>query len=139
MRKNSLFLTVTAMAGLLLLNAALAFAASQSATKIGKQGDIWLSRETKIGDLTLKPGHYEIQHETVNGTQHAFSFQQLGDPDLALQYSDEATIGEPTLVTCKVDSLDVRAKHTSVTTVPDGKEQRITRIEIKGETVAHVF
>lgn len=139
MRKNSLFLTLAVMAGVLLLNVAFAFAASQSATKIGKQGDIYMSRVTKIGDLTLKPGHYEIQHETANGTQHAFSFQQLGDPDLALQYSDEATIGEPAMVSCTLETLTARVKHTRVTTVPDGNERRITRVEIKGENVAHVF
>lgn len=139
MRKNSLFLTLIAIAGALLLNAALAFAASQSATKIGKQGDIWLSRETKIGDLTLKAGHYQVQHETANGAQHVLSFQQLGDPDLALQNSDMAFVGEPAVVSCTLETLDARAKHTRVTTVPDGNERRITRVEIKGETVAHVF
>lgn len=139
MRKNSRFLTLVVIAGALLLNVVFAFAASQSSTKIGKQGDIWLSRGTKIGDLTLKPGHYQIQHETRSGTQHGFSFQQLGDPGLALQYSDEATIGAPRVVPCTPETLTAIAKHTVVTTVPDGNERRITRIEIKGENVAHVF
>ena len=139
MRKNSLFLTLTMTAGVLLLSVVFAFAANQSATKIGKQGDIWLSRETKIGDLTLKPGHYQIQHEAANGSGHVVVFQQLGDPDLALQYSDEATVGAPAVVSCKLDSLAARAKHTVVTIVPDGNERRITRVEIKGENIAHVF
>ncbi len=115
------------------------FAAPNSNTPvIGKQGWVTIRSATKFGDTVLKPGTYSIEHERVGGT-HLVTLQQLGDPNLALQYSDQAFVSQPVSAPCELEKLPGRAKKTVVTVVPDGTGQRITKIEIKGETVAHEF
>lgn len=105
---------------------------------VGKQGWVTLKSDTKFGDAVLKPGTYYVEHE-MSGLSHVFTFQQVGDPDLALQYSDESLIGRPVSVPCNLETLPARVKHTKLITVPDGTLTRVVEIEIKGENVAHTF
>ncbi|HZC22879.1 MAG TPA: hypothetical protein VE866_06035 [Candidatus Binatia bacterium] len=91
-----------------------------------------------MANSVLKPGTYYIEHE-MNGGTHVFTFQQVGDPDLALQYSDESLVGQPVSVPCNLETLSARVKHTKLTTVPDGTLSRVVKIEIKGENVTHTF
>ncbi len=135
MRYNLAFLKFAISIGILMLAVGFALAAGPAAATIGNTGHIWLGRTTQIDGLTLKPGHYQIWHETTN-SQHVLFFHELGDPDLALQYSDQSFVGKPAAVKCRVETLAMPAKRTTVTTVPDGHAQRIPRIEIQGETVA---
>ncbi len=55
----------------------------------------------------------------------------MGDPDLALQYSDEGTAGPPVTTQCRLESLAAGVKRTTITTVPDGSMRRVAKIEIK--------
>ncbi len=135
MRNNLAFLKFATTIGILMLAVGFAFAADSPAATIGNTGHIWLGRTTQIDGVTLKPGHYRIWHEATN-SQHVLFFHELGDPDLALQYSDQSFVGKPAAVKCRVETLATPAKHTTVTTAPDGRAQRITRIEIQGENVA---
>lgn len=113
--------------------------AQQDPTLItGKQGYVTLKADTKFGDTVLKAGTYIVQHE-MQGKTHVLTFLQLGDPNLALQYSDLAFVGEPVSMPCNLEPLSARVKHTQVTTVADGKISRIEKVEIKGENVAHTF
>lgn len=136
MRKNLIWMAL-AVATVVAAPSAGVFAAPHSNTPvIGKQGWVTIKSATKFGDTVLKPGTYSIEHERVGGT-HVVTLQQLGDPSLALQYSDQTFIGQPVSVPCELETLPARAKKTVVTIVPDGTGQRITKIEIKGENVAH--
>lgn len=47
--------------------------ASTSQTKVGKTDDITLSSITKVGTLTLQPGHYILRHKASLGS-HAMHF-----------------------------------------------------------------
>jgi hypothetical protein len=134
--RKGLFFTIGAA---LLLSAAIAFGTSEQSIQVGKTGYITLGHDTKIGDLVLKAAQYTIQFEPASGTGHVLAFQLLGDPDLALQYSDLAQVGTPVGVRCQLEKLAAPAKHTRVTITRDGNERRITRVEIKEENVAHVF
>lgn len=119
-------------------NNAITAPAAVNAQIVGKQGWITLNADTQFGAAVLKPGTYYLQHQ-ANEASHAVAFQRVGDPDLALQYSDEGTVGSPITAQCKIQSLPARVKHTTIATVSDGPARRIARIEIKGENVAHVF
>ena len=105
---------------------------------VGKQGWVTLKADTKFGDTVLNPGTYYVEHEIKSGT-HVLTFQQVGDPDLALQYSDESLIGQPVSVPCNLETLPARVTHTKLITVPDGALSRVVKIEIKGENVDHSF
>ena len=138
MRKNLLW-TALAVATVAVVPDAGVFAApNRNGPVVGKQGWITIKTTTKFGDALLKPSTYSIQHEAV-GRTHVVTAQQLGDPDLALQYSDRAFVGQPVSVPCQMETLPARAKKTVVTVVPDGDGQRIARVEIKGENVVHEF
>jgi len=111
--------------------------AQQDPTLItGKQGYVTLKTNTNFGDTVLKPGIYLVQHE-MSGGRHVLTFWQMGDPSLALQYSDLAFVGEPVSVPCRLESLPARVKHTDVTTSHDDKLVRVVKVEIKGENVVH--
>lgn len=105
---------------------------------VGKQGWITLKADTKFGDKLLKAGVYYLQHEVRAGS-HGVTFQKVGDPDLALQYSDKGTDGPPVTAQCHLENLPTKAKRTTIGTVPEGTMRRIAKIEIKGENVAHIL
>ena len=109
-----------------------------SAQITGKQGWITLKSPTEFGDTVLKPGTYYVEHE-IQGSGHVLTFQQVGDPDLALQNSDQSLVGQPVSAPCHLETLSARVKHTKLTTVPDGALSRVLSIQIKGENVAHTF
>ena len=113
-----------------------AFAQQDPTLTTGKQDYLTLKTGTKFGDTVLKPGIYLVQHE-MSGGRHVLTFWQMGDPSLALQYSDRAFVGEPVSVPCQLETLPARVKHTGVTTSDDNKLARVVKVEIKGENVVH--
>jgi hypothetical protein len=136
--KKSPVLLALITAALMVLNVTALASAHANAQIVGKQGWITIKSDTTVGDQVLTPGVYYFSHEAL-GNDHYVSFQKVGDPGLALQYSDEGTIGPPVRVECRMEPLSSRVKETVATTVRNGAEQRITGVEIKGENVAHEF
>jgi hypothetical protein len=104
---------------------------------IGKQGTVSLSTDTKFGDTVLKPGEYVVQH-AVEGEGHIFTFVNVATYT-STQAENPSSTGNAYAAKCSIEPLQAKVRRTTVTTVPDGAGRRITRIEIKGETVAHVF
>jgi hypothetical protein len=73
----------------------------------------------------------------MSGGRHVLTFWQMGDPNLAQEYSDLAFVSEPVSVPCRLESLPARVKHTDVTTSHGDKIARVVKVEIKGENVVH--
>ena len=120
---------------------AVAFAqTSTNQTKVGKTDDITLSSTTKVGNLTLQPGHYILQHKSSHGTHamHFVSFTPYSGNGKAHTYfgSNRTDVGN---VKCKLDPLNAKIKKTQVFLAEENGVKRISRIEIKGENVAHLF
>lgn len=137
MRKSWLLAIVAAMlASLMFTN--VATAADQQVVKIGKKGEAVFNEPTQIGDVTLKPGHYRFQHR-VAGNDHMVSFTEL----IMFQgnHVTGSTIGakDSGEIKCRVEPMDNKATQTAVFLNTEGGGRRITRIEIKGENVVHVF
>ena len=138
MRKSSLLVILAAVVtSLMFVN--VAAAADQQIIKVGKKGEMMFNQETKIGDITLKPGHYQMQHR-IDSTDHMFHFTELKgvhrSPYLLSAPTGEAHPGE---VRCRLESLTAKASQTAVFVDTEGGVRRITKIEIRGENVAHVF
>ena len=95
--------------------------------KVGKTGEITFSQETKIGDVVLPPGDYRFAHRT-SGDDHFVRFTQVK--------GKAREFGE---IKCQIEPLQEKVSHTAVTTTNEGGMRRITRIEVAGENVAHVF
>lgn len=135
MRKSSLLLILAAlMTSLMFVN--VAAAADQQTIKVGKKGEILLDQETKLGDITLKPGYYQVQHRE-KGTDHFIQFVNFRPA----HHRWQAWSGDPGIggVQCKLETLPAKASQTVVVVDTAGGEHRVVRVEIAGENVTHLF
>ena len=122
-----------------LLGATVTVSAQQETTKVGKKGEMVFSTDTSVGDVLLKAGHYRFQHR-VEGTNHYVHFTELKMPrDQHMQTSMVSGERHPGEIQCRLEPLDRKVTRTAVySELKDGKKT-ITRIEVSGENVAHVF
>lgn len=109
--------------------------------KIGKKGDIHFSEPTTVGDIVLKPGHYQLQHRVANG-EHYIDFTEL--KHVGQRNEHYASLGvidaaHPGGAKCKLEALNQKITRTAVFLNREDGTRRITRIEISGENVAHLF
>jgi hypothetical protein len=140
MRKG-LFVAVvfTSLAALLMLTSSFAMAqGKEQVLKVGKNGKIELSEETKVGDLTLKPGPYQVKHR-VEGSDHLIHFIELTKPIPYGRGSGDAPKSHPGEVKCKLEPLNEKVAQTAVYMNKEDGTMRITKIVISGENVAHLF
>jgi hypothetical protein len=128
MRKNLLRPLVFATFALVLFlgTTFILAAGEEQVPKPSKKQEIRLFSESKVWDVTLKPGTYTIQHR-VEGSDH---FMRFTGPAPKLDTKD---------VHCKAEALKSKADQTAVFASTEGEAVRVTRIVIKGESVAHVF
>lgn len=141
MRNNSLFLTLATMLAALLLSTAVAFAANEQAIKIGKKGDVSFSEPTQVGDVTLPPGHYVFQHR-VSGDDHLVSFvgaKEMSHASSSMTAPMQMGPATSNEIKCTVEPLNQKVKQTLVFSDNSSGVRKITRIEVAGENVAHVF
>ena len=96
--------------------------------KIGKKGQVSFATEVKLGEVTLKAGQYTVQCRR-DGSDHVMRFTPAGARGSA----------ETTEVKCSKEMLPRKVSAGSVHSHKDGDVVRLTRIEIAGENVAHVF
>ena len=107
---------------------------------VGETGVVNMPAETKVGNLTLERGRYRLEHR-VDETIHYVKFTLLSTP---YRTERKAVSGE---VACSLEPLGRTASRTAIVTVSepfvDERSRvffdRMTRIEIRGESVAHVF
>ncbi|MDP2858739.1 MAG: hypothetical protein Q8P50_12275 [Bacillota bacterium] len=115
--------------GLVLACASAAAAENDQVMKIGKRGQVNFDAEVKVGEVTLKPGQYTVQCRR-DGSDHVMRFT----PARA-----RGSAAETTEVKCGKEMLPRKVSAGSVHSHKDGDVVRLTRIEIAGENVAHVF
>ena len=136
MRKNPVRLLVLAtMTCAMFSLASTVQAADDYPMKSGKMAEISLSSRTRAGNLVLPAGTYRIQHQ-VKGSNHFIDFTGLArsdhsNPGILTGYSGKAE--------CRFDPLPDKVKRTAVGTTEENGVRRVTRIEIAGESVAHLF
>lgn len=129
-----------AAAALFYIGAAAIAAEPEHAMKVGKTGEVIFDKETKVGDLTLKSGRYHLQHR-VEGSDHFVHFTEWTKPNPA--YPSQPTSGQlkahPGETKCKLEMLDKKASQTQVFLQAEGPTQRVVKVEVRGENVAHLF
>lgn len=101
---------------------------------VGETGVITLKSVTKVGSLTLQPGRYIFHHSVHRSGGRAVHFVMFS-PLLKGGISPS----QPSEQECQLEPLHAKATRTRVFLVDEDGGKRITRIEIKGENVAHVF
>jgi len=109
--------------------------------KVGRADDVAFDREIHVGEVTLQPGKYRLQHR-VEGEEHFVRFEALTTTTPSAQKLatgmavPAATAGE---VKCRVEPLAAKAKDTTLHLLNEEAGQRLTKVLIRGENVAHVF
>ena len=121
----------------------------RTALAVGQKGEITLTTETMIADITLKPGRYYIEHRVEGTVQprrvagHYIHFTEVTPKEherrQAARDALEYTVAHPGEIECELEALTKKASKTTVFTTTEDGIRRITRIEIAGEGVAHIF
>lgn len=146
--------TWIAVVGTLLLSGA-ALTAGQHEHKaaklaVGQKGEITLTTQTMIADITLKPGRYYIEHRVEETLQprrvaaHFIHFTEMTPKEHQKRQAARDALGEyavahPGEIQCELEALPKNASKTTVFTTTENGIRRITRIEIAGENMAHIF
>jgi uncharacterized SAM-binding protein YcdF (DUF218 family) len=112
---------------ILLLFTGAGIRANQGDMKAGKKATIALLQPARVGGVTLPAGQYVFQH-VVSAGQHFATFQ-----------GPKGRVATTQKVQCTNESLKQKVSQTSVTVEDIGGVKTVTRIEIAGEDVAHVF
>ncbi len=132
-------LAFAAVVGMLILNSAPSMAAEHEHTlKVGKKGDVTFVKDIQVGDLTLKPGRYILQHR-VDGEDHFIHFTEVTKGSGYSGTGGGAPKAHPGEVKCKLEPLAKTVQGTTLYYDTEGGVNRLTKVEIAGENVAHVF
>ena len=141
MKKRWLLLSMAVIvAATVAVSVTVAAAADQQVIKVGKKGEVVFSQPTQVGDETLPAGHYVIQHR-VSGEDHFVKFVGAKEMHHAGSSMTMPMQMGPTTskeIKCTVEPLNQKVQQTAVTINTEGT-RRVTRIEVAGENVAHVF
>lgn len=109
---------------------------SATAAGRGTKAQVWLEARTRFSGFSLPPGQYLFQH-TLNDAEHSMSFIQLRSGNSVFSTSAHKVM--PVRVRCKLVPLQEKASRTAFYYVAEDGLNRATRLEIKGEKVAHIF
>ena len=134
-RRFTLSLLVAAATLLFYSGAAMA-AEHEHALKVGKTGEVTFDKETKVGDMTFKPGRYKFQHR-VEGSDHFVHFTEYTKG----MYAGESGTprAHPGEAKCRLEPLSKKASQTTVYTVDEGAVRRLTKVVVAGENAAHLL
>lgn len=138
MKTRRLLLSLSVAAAALLFYTGTAAIADEHehAMKVGKTGDITFDKETKVGDMTLSPGRYKFQHR-VEGSDHFVHFTEWTKP--IRDYESGAPKAHPGETKCRIEQLNKKVSQTTVFLETEGTTQRVAKVEVAGENVAHLF
>jgi|DewCreStandDraft_4_1066084.scaffolds.fasta_scaffold05139_14 hypothetical protein len=127
---------LVAVATLLLYSGTAIAAQHEHALKVGKTGEVTFDKETRVGDLAFKPGRHKFQHR-VEGSEHFVHFTEwTKSHPTGSSGTPKAHPGE---VKCRIEPLSKKVSQTRIYTVDEGAFSRLTKVEVGGENVAHLF
>ena len=139
MEKNrNVGLVMTVIATLLLFVGSAVAGEKEHTMKVGKKGDVTFAKAIQVGDLTLKPGRYILQHR-VEGENHYVHFTELTKGVGTFGTGGGAPKAHPGEVKCKLEPLSTKVEGTTVYFNTEGGVSRLTKVMIAGENVAHVL
>ncbi len=123
-------------AALVLTGSSLVYGGELAAT--GKRGDVEVSKETRIGETTLAPGFYRMQHATLDG-RHVLVVKKRYTEFRGGQTVAFGAGKEVARVPCDVVAQDAKVRDTAihVRIAPDGSRS-IAQVQIRGERAGHL-
>lgn len=134
-KRNPLLIGVTFLSVLGTIGAT-SLADSGTTIKVGKRGTLVLTSTTRIAEVSLKSGAYQVRH-VIEGEDHFMVFRRIGRPG---GYGPMVPGKVVARVKCELRPLGRTAKRMEVHTAPNtAGESTIQEILVKGENVRHVF
>lgn len=106
----------------------------EQTVEVGNNQEVTFRKGVKVGDAVLAPARYRLEHR-VEGTDHFVRFQPLGMTPKGFTFP----AGNAAEIKCRLEPLQGAAKKTTLQIVKEEAGQRLTRLQIRGEDVAHVF
>ncbi len=109
--------------------------------RVGKSADVAFARDVRVGDVTLKPGRYRLQHR-VEGDEHFVRFEALATAAPSAQKTADGVAvpaGRAGEVKCQLEPLPDKVEETKLHLLNEEGGQRLLKVLIRGENVAHVF
>ena len=137
--KNCVSRTFIIAVAALVLIAPSAF--GQTAVKVGKKGEVELSTDVRFGPSMLTPGHYQLQHQSVDGQHFLVVRPRTTVRTSPRTHYGGATGDEIARVPCRVVPTPAGKKtwETALYTKLDADGVRsFTRVDVRGETEGHV-
>ncbi len=129
MRKTTRFwLAVSAAVMLLCLFSAFGIADDSQEMDVSKQGKWTFSTDHKVGDQTLKPGDYEVNHR-ARGSDHFIHFTSV----------DKSSAEVVVPVQCKLEPSGRKMKESRALIVTEAGVKRIVNLKVRGNNAAFVF
>jgi hypothetical protein len=144
MKSKALVMVVLGCALLWTATAAAAPGQKEQKIKTGKKAEITLTQVTTVGDLTLQPGKYAVQHR-MSGNDHFMHFTLLKpvvDLNMVAETmgwytrTEEVDAGE---AKCRIEPAGTTIEATAAPVATQDGSPEITEVSIKGENVVHVF
>src|SRR3990170_3984714 len=105
--------------------------------KVGKSDDLEFAKEVRVGEVTLKPGKYRIQHR-VEGADHFVRFEHLVITTPSAQKLGTGLAvpaGKAGEIKCRLEPLDAKAQTTTLHLLNEAGGQRLLKVLIRGEKV----
>ena len=116
---------------------ALVFA--QQPVSVGKNGEVELRDVTRVGTVTLQPGHYRFQHQLVDGQHFLVVFERSTVKSDPGRHYAGAVGPEVARVACTMVPLEGKVRDTALHLKKEADSTfRVTQIRISGEKTGHV-
>ncbi len=133
--KQTRYLLLPLIATGALLITATAWAKTGDAARVGKTASFSFSHATQVGNVELQPGDYTVRHRVI-GSEHFMVFQRTEENPY---WGTTGDVGKPQRVECKMEPLSTKVSDTTASFEPEGNIEKLTKIEIAGENVEHLF
>jgi hypothetical protein len=133
--KQTRYLLLPLIATGALLFTTSAWAKAGDSTRVGKTATVSFDHETLVGNLMFQPGDYTIRHRVIGANQ----FMVFQRTEENLYGGDNEDVGKPQRVACRMEPLSTKVSDTTAAFEPEGKIEKLTKIEIAEENVEHLF
>ncbi|HRH44269.1 MAG TPA: hypothetical protein PKY82_21730 [Pyrinomonadaceae bacterium] len=116
-----------------------AFAQDEKLIGIGKTGKFHLDSPLRVGDKLLKPGMYQVQHQTENN-EHFIILREIEMNRFGHPMSNEKLVGEVARFKCTIEPVEKENKNAKILVRRNaGNEREFVEVWFKGEKIKHVL
>ena len=133
--KQTRYLLLPLIAPGALLITATAWAKAGDSTRVGKTATVTFYHKTQVGSVIFQPGDYAVRHRVI-GAEDFMLFQRM---EVNPYGGENEEAGKPQRVACRMEPLNTKVSDTTASFEPHGNIEKLTKIEIAGENVEHVF